>query len=47
MVEATNVSPAPSESTTLSGGLADAEMYVSLSKAIAPSLPHGQINFAL
>lgn len=41
--------PAPSESTTSVGGFDDAAKYtsVSLSIAIAPSAPHGHINFAL
>lgn len=49
MFDATNVSPAPRESTTFAGGFANAAKCesVSLSTAIAPSIPHGQINFAL
>lgn len=41
--------PAPSESTTSVGGFDDAAKYTSdsLSIAIAPSAPHGHINFAL
>lgn len=44
-----NVSPAPSESTIFGGGRANAAkcVSVSLSTAIAPSMPHGQIIFAL
>lgn len=49
MHAATNESPAPSESTTLAGGRARAAkcVSVSLSTAIAPSMPHGQIILAL
>lgn len=43
------MSPAPSESTGLAGGLANAAKCesFSLSIAMAPSIPHGHTNFAL
>lgn len=49
IVEAIKESPAPSESTTLTGGFAvtTKNASVSLSIPIAPSDPHAQINLAL
>ena len=48
IVEATNVSPAPSVSTTLSGeNIGVVQVAPSRSMAMPPASPHGQIKVAL